>query len=87
MFQELDMTPRGLYKEISSQCEGRYDTLEYIEKSQYTHVIKLTRAGLKNIEVVCSRPYEHSVTYKSALETIDHINDVYPEREVVWWDM
>lgn len=79
------MTPRELYREISKQCEGRFDTLQYIEKSQYTHVIKLTRAGLKDIEVVCTRPYEYSVTYKSALATIDHINDVYPEREVIWW--
>lgn len=87
MFEELDMTPRLLYKLIADECEGRYDTLQYIEKSQYTHVIKLTRAGLKDIEVVCSRPYEHSVTYKTAFETIVHINDVYPEREVVWWNM
>lgn len=85
MFQELDMTPRGLFKEISSQCEGRYDTLQYIEKTQFTHVIKLTRAGLEDIEVVCRRPHEHSVTYKNALATIDHINEVYPEREVIWW--
>lgn len=85
MFQELDMTPRGLYREISKQCEGRFDTLQYIEKTQFTHVIKLTRAGLEDIEVVCTRPYEYSVTYKNALATIDHINEVYPEREVIWW--
>ena len=85
MFEELDMTPRDLYKEISEQCEGRFDTLEYIEKSQYTHVIKLTRAGQKNIEVVCSKPYERSVTYEVAHQTVNHINEEYPEREVVWW--
>lgn len=85
MFEELDMTPRGLYKEISNQCEGRFDTLQYIEKSQYTHVIKLTRAGENDIEVVCSRPHEHSVTYEVALKTVNHILEEYPERELVWW--
>lgn len=87
MFEHRDMTPRGLYKLIADTCEGRYDTLDYIEKTQYTHVIRLTRAGLKDIDVICSKPYEHSVTYETAMATIDHINDVYSEREVVWWNM
>lgn len=85
MFQDMDMTPRGLYREISKQCEGRFDTLQYIEKTQFTHVIKLTRAGLKDIEVVCTRPHDYSVPYRNVLATIDHINEVYPERDTVWW--
>ena len=85
MFEELDMTPRGLYKEIVNMCEGRFDTLQYIEKSQYTHIIKLTRNGLKDIEVVCSKPSERTITYEVVQSTINHINNEYPEREVVWW--
>lgn len=85
MFEALDMTPRGLYKEISTHCQNHYDTLEYYEKSQYIHVIKLTRSGKKNIEVVCSNPYENSVSYRYALETVDHIKQEYPEQEMVWW--
>lgn len=85
MFEVFDMTPRALYKEITEMCEDRYDTIEYVEKSQYIHVIKLTRVGYENIEVVCNKPYEHSVTYETALSTVKLIIDEYPEREVVWW--
>lgn len=87
MFEDRNMTPRDLYKLIADTCEGRYDTIEYVEKTQYTHVISLTRAGLKDIDVKCTKPYEHSVTYENAMATLDHIKDVYSEREVVWWNM
>ena len=85
MFEELGMSPHLLCKLIADECWGRYDTLEYIEKTQHTNVIKLTRDGLKDIEVMCTKPYENSVTYKNAFATIDHINDIYPERAAVWW--
>lgn len=87
MFEDMNMTPRDLYQMIADACAGRYDTIEYIEKTQYTHVISLTRSGLKDIDVKCTKPYEHSVTYMNALATIDHIKDIYPERVVVWWNM
>lgn len=87
MFEVQDMTPRHLYKLIMDECWDRYDTIEYIEKTQYTHVIKLTRSGLIDIDVTCTKPYEHSVTYRNALATLDHIKDIYPERDVVRWSM
>ena len=87
MFEEMDMTPHLLAKLIMDECWDRYDTIEYIEVSQYTHVIKLTRAGLIDIDVTCTKPYESSVTFRNALATIDHIKDIYPERDVVRWNM
>lgn len=85
MFDAIDMTPKGLYRAIERECEGRYDTLEYIEQSQTKHVIKLTRKQKLDIYVVCDNPQNKLVKFEHAMSTIEHIKDEYEEREIIWW--